>query len=99
MHAYVMNQQFGHLSICMSIEILYLYCFCEVYIAGIYMYLTVYIVVIHFCFYLKIEIPITGEQEPGAPVVCLETTAGEQVLGSPVVRGLPLANKAVVRQR
>ena len=47
------------------------------------MYLPVYIAEIHLCFYLKIEIPITGEQEPG----------------SPAVRGLPLANKAVVCQR
>ena len=62
MHAYVMNQQFGHLFICISIEILYLYCVCQIYITGIYMYLSVYIAGIYFYFYLNIEIPITGEQ-------------------------------------
>ena len=52
------------------------------------MYLPVYIAGIQFCFYLKIEIPIIGEQESGSPVVCPENTSGEQLLGSPVVREL-----------
>ena len=62
------------------------------------MYLPVYIAVIHCCFYLKIEIHITGEHEPGSPVVSPGITAGEHATGSPVVGGVPLANEAVVRQ-
>ena len=76
-----------------SIEILSIILF-----LSIYMYLPVYIAVIHLCFYFKIEIHITGEQEPGSPVVIPGSTADEHALGSPVVTGPSLANEAVVRQ-
>ena len=46
----------------------------------------------YFCFYLKIEIHITGEQEPGSPVVSPGNTAGEYATGSPVVSYLSMAN-------
>ena len=62
------------------------------------MYLPVYIAVIHFSFYLKIEIHITGELDPGSLVVSPRNTAGDHATGSPVVGGIPLANEAVVRQ-
>ena len=60
------------------------------------MYLSVNIAVIHFCFYFKIEIHVTGE--PGSPVVSPGNTAGKHALGSPVVSGPSLANEEVVRQ-